>query len=172
MGGFARIFLGSVMGWGCFNFRAQGRYSFFLPFFLFGALWLGDCVGYVFGTLKSINRFSATRLFVRLWQSMWLSHLYSAVEIQPFFQFSPWRDPRLRYFASCPFGISRKKHQPFSIAQPFVKDLGVWLCHNVVYLYSILKIQVFLQFFCWWAPCLGSFIQLWLCHREWLMFFL
>ena len=75
---------------------------------------------------------------------MWLFHLYSAVEIQTFFQFSPWRDPRLRHFASCPFGISRKKHQPFSIIQPFVKDFGVWQCHNVVYLYGILKIQVFL----------------------------
>ena len=41
--------------------------------------------------------------------------------IRPFFQFSPWRDPRLRHFAGYPFRASRKKHQPFSTTQPFQK---------------------------------------------------
>ena len=30
-------------------------------------------------------------------------------KIQPFFQFSPWRDPRLRHLSGYPFGTSRKK---------------------------------------------------------------
>ena len=38
-------------------------------------------------------------------------------KIQPFFQFSPWRDPRLRHFSGYPFGTSRKKQQPFSITR-------------------------------------------------------
>ena len=59
------------------------------------------------------------------------------------FPVSPWRDPQLRYFLviSLKFQV---KHQPLSITQPFVKDFGVWLCHNGVYLYGILKLQVFL----------------------------
>ena len=35
-----------------------------------------------------------------------------------FLQFSPWRNPRLTHFAGYPFGASRKKHQPFSMARP------------------------------------------------------
>ena len=35
-----------------------------------------------------------------------------------FSSFSPWRDPRLRHFSGYPFGVSRKKHQLFSITQP------------------------------------------------------
>ena len=50
---------------------------------------------------------------------MWLFHLHSTVEIPTF---SPWLDPRLRHFSGYPFGVSRKKHQPFSITQP--KDKG------------------------------------------------
>ena len=30
-------------------------------------------------------------------------------KIQPFFQFSPWRDPRLKHLSGYPFGTSRKK---------------------------------------------------------------
>ena len=30
-------------------------------------------------------------------------------KIQPFFQFSPWRDPRLRHFSGYPFEISRNQ---------------------------------------------------------------
>ena len=48
-------------------------------------------------------------LLKRLCYSFWLFHLYSAVKIQLFFQFSPWREPRLRHFAGYPFGASRKK---------------------------------------------------------------
>ena len=45
----------------------------------------------------------------RLCYSLWLFHLHSAMKIQPFFRFSPWRDPRLRHFSGYPFGVSRKK---------------------------------------------------------------
>ena len=37
--------------------------------------------------------------FTRRCHSMWLLHLHSAMKMQPFFQFSPWRDPRLTHFA-------------------------------------------------------------------------
>ena len=40
---------------------------------------------------------------------MWLFHLHSALKNRAFFQFSPWRDPRLRHFSGYPFGASRKK---------------------------------------------------------------
>ena len=36
-----------------------------------------------------------------------------------FLQFSPWLDSLIRHFIGYPFGTSRKKHQPFSITQPF-----------------------------------------------------
>ena len=49
---------------------------------------------------------------------MGVFHLHSAVKNIAFFQFSPWRDPRPRHFSGYPFGVSRKKHQPFSITQP------------------------------------------------------
>ena len=67
----------------------------------------------------------------RLCYRLWLFHLHSAVEMQPFFPFSPWRDIRLRHFPGYPFGASRKKastifitqplrkSQPFSMTQPF-----------------------------------------------------
>ena len=38
-----------------------------------------------------------------------------------FSSFSPWRDLQLRHFSGYPFGVSRKKHQPFSITQPIDK---------------------------------------------------
>ena len=40
---------------------------------------------------------------------MWLFHLHSTVKNRVFFQFSPRRDPRLRYFAGYAFGVSMKK---------------------------------------------------------------
>ncbi|WP_337430812.1 hypothetical protein [Bilophila sp.] len=64
---------------------------------------------------------------------MWLFHLHSAVKNRAFFQFSPWRDPRLRHFSGYPFGVSRKKHQPFSITQPIDKTrlcLSLWLIQD------------------------------------------
>ena len=50
-----------------------------------------------------------------------------------FSSFSPWRDPRLRHFSGYPFGVSRKKHQPFSITQPIDKTrlcLSLWLIQD------------------------------------------
>ena len=45
----------------------------------------------------------------RLCHSMWLFLFCSAVKIRPFFQLSPWRDPRLRPFIGYFFGASRNK---------------------------------------------------------------
>ena len=56
------------------------------------ALWLGDFIGII-----ACGCFIST---VR-WK------------IQPFFQFSPWRNPRLRHFSGYPFGTSRKKTSIF-----------------------------------------------------------
>ena len=65
------------------------------------------------------------------WWALWLGNFIGSIiacgcfisterwKIQPFFQFSPWRDPRLRHLSGYPFGTSRKKHQLFSITQPF-----------------------------------------------------
>ena len=39
-----------------------------------------------------------------------------------FLRFFPWRDPLLRHFSGYPFRVSGKKHQPFSITQPFRKS--------------------------------------------------
>ena len=50
-----------------------------------------------------------------------------------FSSFSPWRDPRPRHFSGYPFGVSRKKHQPFSITQPIDKTrlcLSLWLIQD------------------------------------------
>ena len=58
---------------------------------------------------------------------MWLFHLHSTVKIQPFFQFSLWRNLWPRYFAGDSFGVSRKRHQPFSLislTQPCHKSLA------------------------------------------------
>ncbi len=50
------------------------------------------------------------------------------VKIQPFFQFSPWRDPRLRLFAGYPFGVSRNKASTIffkhSLKESFVGFFG------------------------------------------------
>ena len=40
---------------------------------------------------------------------MWLFHLHSALKIQLFSPFSPWREPRIRHVVVYPFGASRKK---------------------------------------------------------------
>ena len=40
---------------------------------------------------------------------MWLFHIHSTVKIQPFFQFSLLREPRLGHFSGHSFGVSRKK---------------------------------------------------------------
>ena len=50
-----------------------------------------------------------------------------------FLRFFPWGDPLLRHFSGYPFGVSRKKHQPFSITQPIDKTrlcLSLWLIQD------------------------------------------
>ena len=42
------------------------------------------------------------------WLCYRLFHLHSEVKIRPFFQFSPWRAPRLRHFSDYLFGASKK----------------------------------------------------------------
>lgn len=72
------------------------------------------------------------------------------------FPVSPWRDPQLRCFLVISLKFQGKISTVF-YNTAFVKDFGVWLCHNVVYLYSILKIQFFSLVFLLVGSMLGVF---------------
>ena len=50
--------------------------------------------------------------------------------IRPFFQFSPWRDPRLRHFAGYPFGTSRKKASTIFYNTAISKNINQFLRHG------------------------------------------
>ncbi len=68
----------------------------------------------------------------RLCYSMWLFHLHSVVKIQPFFQFSPWRDPRLRHFSGYPFEVSRKKASAIFYNTAYGKGLMLYFFGCVI----------------------------------------
>ena len=110
---------------------------------------------------------------------MWLFHLHSTLKNRAFFQFSPRRDPRLRYFSGYPFGVSRKKASTifyntaffFSPLQSWEKSSTVWTRPNTILknrLRHILcgcviftvwwKYGHFLHLFRRWTSCLGPFI--------------
>ena len=77
-------------------------------------------------------------------------------KIRPFFQFSPWRDPRLRHFAGYPFGTSRKKASTIFYNTAISK--GSVIAHGCFVSSICWRYITFFQFFRWWTPWLGDFI--------------
>ena len=57
----------------------------------------------------------------------WLFHLYSAVKNTAFFSIFPLVESKAKAFCRLILGTSRKKHQPFSMTQPFQKGSKIFL---------------------------------------------
>ena len=121
---------------------------------------------------------------------MWLFYLYSTVKIRLLYLVFPWRNLWLGHFVGYSFGTLKKKHQPFSMTQPFLilKEWAVkCLSHKAHKRNNWRKNGMFspycgdetttpsdrsFRFYPWLYDRKRFVPYFWLCHKKWSMLFL